>query len=106
MFRDLFPPYLTHGALMTFLAALKKSVNICHAQVICSICDVQREADRATPLAPLVADIVTTPAVWVNMMADFATGFGLYVFLTEGSKFIKHVILVDSSATVLRFNII
>ena len=71
-----------------------------------NIYNVQREADRATALVPLVVDIVTTSAVWVDMMADFATGFGLYIFLTEGSKFIKHVILVDSSATVLRFTIL
>ena len=63
----------------------------------------QLEADRAIPLIPLVCDILKTPAVWVDMFGDFCNGFGMYVLLTEGPKFIKNVVLTGYSATTIGF---
>ena len=61
----------------------------------------QLEADRAIPLVPLTWDIIKTPAVWVVMCCDFCNGFGLYILLTEGSAFIKNVVLPGYVATTI-----
>jgi len=52
----------------------------------------QLEADMATPIFPVLWDMIKTPAVWVDMMGDFCNGFGLYVLITEGPDFIKNVL--------------
>merc|ERR1711962_9077 len=46
----------------------------------------QKAEDHQTPLVPLVCDIIKTPAVWVNMVGDFANNFGSYVLLSEVTK--------------------
>ena len=52
----------------------------------------------ATPLVPLVWDIVRTPAVWVVMCGDFANNWGLYTLLTEGPTYMDKVLNFDISS--------
>merc|ERR1711970_1672299 len=57
----------------------------------------QRANDQKTPLLPLVFDILKTPAVWVNMVGDFANNFGSYVLLSESPAFLATSALLPSS---------
>ena len=54
--------------------------------------------DMATPILPLLMDIVRTPAVWVDMCGDLANGWGLYTLLTEGPTYMNDVLHFDISS--------
>merc|ERR1719486_920101 len=60
----------------------------------------QRAEDHQTPLVP---DIMKTPAVWVNMVGDFANNFGSYVLLSESPAFFKGLLPLGKDAELLGY---
>jgi len=63
----------------------------------------QRAEDHQTPLVPLVCDIIKTPAVWVNMVGDFANNFGSYVLLSESPAFFRGLLPLGEDSVLLGY---
>merc|ERR1711970_774763 len=63
----------------------------------------QRANDQQTPLLPLVCDILKTPAVWVNMVGDFANNFGSYVLLSESPAFFRGLLPLGEDSVLLGY---
>jgi len=63
----------------------------------------QMVADQEVPLLPLVLDMLKTPAVWINMVGDFANNFGSYVLLSEAPAFFKGLLPLGKDAELLGY---
>jgi len=59
--------------------------------------------DQQVPLLPLVFDMLKTPAVWVNMMGDFANNFAAYVLLSESPAFFKGLLPLGKDKVLLGY---
>jgi len=59
--------------------------------------------DQQVPLLPLVLDMLKTPAVWINMMGDFANNFASYVLLSEAPTFFKGLLPLGKDKVVLGY---
>jgi len=59
--------------------------------------------DLQVPLLPLVLDMLKTPAVWINMMGDFANNFASYVLLSESPAFFKGLLPLGKDKLVLGY---
>jgi len=59
--------------------------------------------DQQVPLIPLVCDMAKTPAVWVNMIGDFANNFASYVLLSESPAFFKGLLPLGKDTELLGY---
>jgi len=59
--------------------------------------------DQQVPILPLVFDMLKTPAVWVNMMGDFANNFAAYVLLSESPAFFKGLLPLGKDKVLLGY---